>query len=205
MPSLSKPIVKICGLTRPQDATLAAILGADFCGFVFHPDSPRAIGASQGRIMPTPGAQRVGVFVNHSIAETQAIMEEAALDLAQLHGNQAPEVALALGPERVIKVFWPERQPPDELAQQMDLWKGLAVYFLFDSGKEGGGSGRPINATWPVSPKPYLLAGGLDPDSARAAWLSADPMLAGFDFNSALEEGPGIKDPDLLRAVLPWR
>jgi phosphoribosylanthranilate isomerase len=134
-----------------------------------------------------------------------AVMEEVCLDLAQLHGDQNPDVAVTLGPERVIKVFWPEAQPNDELLRLMDLWKDLATYFLFDAGSSGGGHGRGINTSLPVSPKPYFLAGRIDPAKARGLWPSDDPMLAGFDLNSGLEKSPGVKDHVVLKSFLPWR
>jgi phosphoribosylanthranilate isomerase len=200
-----KPIIKVCGLTQPRDSIMASILGADFCGFIFHPNSPRAVKPYAARGLPTPGAKRVGVFVNQSADETMHIMMVACLDLAQLHGDQGPELASALGPERVIKVFWPDRQPQDELSRLMGLWKDQAAYFLFDAGTEGGGSGQMILSSLPESPRPYLLAGGMSPVVAKGFWPPEDPMMAGFDFNSCLEEAPGIKNPESLRNLLPWR
>ncbi|MDR2366655.1 MAG: phosphoribosylanthranilate isomerase [Deltaproteobacteria bacterium] len=200
-----KPIIKVCGLARPQDATMAAILGADMCGFIFHPKSPRAVAPNLARAMATPGAKRVGVFVDQSPGEILEIMDEAGLDLAQFHGGQEPATALDLGPDRVIKVFWPERQTAGELAGLMDLWKDLAAYFLFDSGTGGGGSGRPIRVPIPASPKPYLLSGGLTPEMARSLWPPEDPMLVGFDLNSGLEDAPRVKNANALKTLLPWR
>ncbi|MDR1308561.1 MAG: phosphoribosylanthranilate isomerase, partial [Deltaproteobacteria bacterium] len=113
--------------------------------------------------------------------------------------------ALALGPARVIRVFWPERQSRDDLLVAMDLWKEFAGLFLFDAGAGGGGHGRGIGAEIPQSPREYLLAGGLDPAGARAAWPSKDPMLIGFDLNSGLEGSPGRKDALALGEILPWR
>ncbi|MDR1677258.1 MAG: phosphoribosylanthranilate isomerase [Deltaproteobacteria bacterium] len=203
--TLSKPLIKVCGLTRPQDASLAAVLGADLCGFIFHPKSPRYISPAQARLMTTPGAKRVGVFVDQSAEETRQIMEEAGLDLAQLHGHQGPEMADFLGPEKVIKVFWPDKQPRDELSKLLELWKDLCAYFLFDAGFFEGGHGRRIESELPVSPKRYLLAGGLNPKTVKTFWPSADPMLAGFDLNSGLEESPGCKEAESLEVLLPWR
>jgi phosphoribosylanthranilate isomerase len=155
--------------------------------------------------MATPGAKRVGVFVKHSIEEIHDIMDEACLDMAQLHGDQGLEVAWALGADRVIKVFWPERHSREELLTLMILWKDLAAYFLFDAGTSGGGSGNLIQSVLPDSPKPYFLAGGLNPILVKTFWPSKDPMLAGFDLNSGLEESPGLKNSESLKSFLPWR
>ncbi|MDR1049837.1 MAG: phosphoribosylanthranilate isomerase [Deltaproteobacteria bacterium] len=199
-----RPLIKVCGLTRPQDSTLAAILGADMCGFIFHPPSPRSVTASRARLMPTPGVRRVGVFVDQGLQEILEFMEEACLDVAQLHGAQGPEVAGRLPPGRVIRVFWPESQDSGELARQMDEWRALAHLYLFDAGSGGGGHGRRLAADVPESPVPYLLAGGLSPAQVRRRWPADDPMLAGFDLNSGLELSPGQKDGEALKSLLPW-
>ncbi|MDR0354915.1 MAG: phosphoribosylanthranilate isomerase [Deltaproteobacteria bacterium] len=200
-----KPLFKICGLTRPEDAVLVAALGADMCGFIFHPKSPRRVSPKQARLLATPAARRVGVFVDQSLPEILEIMEEACLDAAQLHGRQGPEVASALGFYRSIRVFWPERQSPAELQEQMDQWKELAHLFLFDAGSGAGGHGRPINAVIPESPADYLLAGGLTPDSVWRKWPPEDPKMVGFDVNSGVESSPGVKDREALRRLLLFR
>jgi phosphoribosylanthranilate isomerase len=205
MSTINKPLIKVCGLCRPQDATTAAILGADFCGFIFYPKSPRAVTPVQASVMATPYSKRVGVFVENGLQETIDIMGKAVLEMAQLHGDQSPEFAHSLGPSKVIKVFWPDRHSPEELLELMNIWKNLATYFLFDAGKSGGGSGQAIQRAIPKSPKPYFLAGGLNPEQIRSLWPSPDPMLVGFDLNSGLEESPGHKDIEALKSILPWR
>ncbi|MDR2300589.1 MAG: phosphoribosylanthranilate isomerase [Deltaproteobacteria bacterium] len=205
MSTVTKPLIKVCGLTRPQDATTAAILGADFCGFVFHPKSPRAVTPLQAGVMATPYSKRVGVFVENSLQETIDIMGKAVLEFAQLHGDHEPEFARSLGPAKVIKVFWPDRQSPEELTALMEAWKDLAAYFLFDAGKDGGGSGKRIQGALPNSPKPYFLAGGLTDEFIHDLWPSPDPMMVGFDLNSGIEKAPGQKDIEALKSILPWR
>jgi phosphoribosylanthranilate isomerase len=203
------PLIKICGLTQACDALLAASLGADMCGFIFHPPSPRNIEAAKVRSLTTPGARRVGVFVKQSAAEIISIMHEAQLDMAQLHGEQDRQTAKAIGPEKVIRVFWPERysQPlssegiPLGLCEDMQLWKELAAFFLFDSGVKEGGHGRKLESPFINSPKPYLLAGGLGPQDISKIWQLSWGNLCGFDFNSGVEKTSGIKDPLALKKL----
>ena len=160
------PLIKICGLKAPEEAALASSLGASFCGFIFHPPSPRSVTPEAAAAMRTPGALRVGVFVRQQAAEIEEIMEKAGLDLAQLHGEHGLETAKALGRERVVKVFWPERRRmgPDgkeeRLSDLLEGWKDLAKMLLFDAGQSLGGHGRKLEASF-SSPLPYLLAGGL--------------------------------------------
>jgi phosphoribosylanthranilate isomerase len=195
-----RPLIKICGLSAAPQARLAAELGADLCGFIFHPPSPRNADPRLVRDFPTPGALRVGVFVGQGAEQILETMEAARLDLAQLHGPQGPETALAVGPDRVIRVFWPERgrgAPGSGGEAEMELWRPLARWFLFDAGLAAGGHGRRLAAAF-RSPAPYLLAGGVAAGDVLAAWPPGDPLLAGFDVSSALESSPGVKDPGAI-------
>ncbi|MDR2455370.1 MAG: phosphoribosylanthranilate isomerase [Deltaproteobacteria bacterium] len=202
--SKAPPLIKICGLSTPEEAGLAASLGASLCGFIFHPPSPRSVSAKAAAAIETPGALRVGVFVNQSVSEIDKAMALARLDLAQLHGGQGPEAAKALGPERVIKVFWPERaKSPGEktdLLRELDLWRPLARWLLFDAGISSGGHGRKLEAAFD-SPAPYFLAGGLTAGDILSSWPGAPASLAGYDLSSSLESSPGRKDPSAIKAL----
>jgi len=86
--------VKICGITRPQDAELAAGLGARALGFVFWPGSPRGVSAAIAKAIAAnvpANVLKVGVFVDQSVAEVAHTMDEVGLDVAQLHGHESPE------------------------------------------------------------------------------------------------------------------
>jgi len=198
--------VKVCGLTRAEDALMCAELGVDWLGFIFHPASPRNVEPGPVAGFETGAARRVGVFVDQSPAEVNLIMAEARLDLAQLHGNQDREFCRAVGPERVIKVFWPQRcAGPGDLAREMAGFGEAAAFFLLEAGTAGGGHGRPLDpGSWPglAPPRPWLLAGGLAAASVRA--LAAEPPagLMGFDFNSRVETAPGLKDRRLVAAAV---
>ena len=130
-----RPHVKICGITRPEDADRALALGADFIGLNFYAPSPRSIDverAVQLRRHVGDRARVVGVFVNHDAAEVASIASRVGLDLLQFHGDEGP---LELEPHaaRAIKVFRVTGAlPHDEVARFADTW-GL----LFDSARGG--------------------------------------------------------------------
>lgn len=196
--------IKVCGLTRQQDADAAARLGADFCGFIFHPASPRHLTPQAAAAIATAGMARVGVFVEQEADEILAIMEEARLDFVQLHGAQSRACAQRIGASRVIRVLWPELYAGrQELEADMEAHAPACAWFLLEAGRGGGGSGRTQDWTRLAGlrpPRPWLLAGGLTPANAGAAAAACRPDA--LDFNSGVEEAPGIKSPELLAAAL---
>ena len=133
-------------------------------------------------------------------------LDEARLNYVQLHGGQDPEFCRAVGFERVIKVFWPERYASlDDLAQDMARFADCAM-FLLDAGTSGGGHGRSLDLAALArlkSPRPWLLAGGLGPDNVGAAIEAcANANLAGADLNSGVESAPGLKDIEKVRTAI---
>ncbi|MBD5416610.1 MAG: phosphoribosylanthranilate isomerase [Desulfovibrio sp.] len=196
--------IKVCGLTRQRDADAAARLGADFCGFIFHPASPRSLTPQAAAAIGTAGMARVGVFVDQGVDEIIATMEVARLDFAQLHGAQSLACAERIGFSRVIRVLWPERYASRaELMAGMEAHAPACAWFLLEAGRGGGGSGRPQDWSRLVglrSPRPWLLAGGLTPLNVASAVAACAPD--GLDFNSGVEEAPGKKSPELLAAAL---
>lgn len=197
-------IVKVCGLTRPEDARLAAALGADLAGFVFHENSPRNVAADLPAALDLGGTKKVGVFVSQSPDEVKRIMDEARLDLAQLHGGQDRDFCRAVGPERVIRVFWPQRyESAADLAGELERFAECAAYYLLDSGTSGGGHGTRLDTRRLAgleSPLPWLLAGGLDHQTAAPA--ARGTTAHGVDLNSGLESAPGVKDHARMQAAL---
>lgn len=200
--SNNSPLLKVCGITRDEDAEVLMELGADFIGFIFHPKSPRFICAGACSGMETGDMKRVGVIVNGTVESTAKLMDFARLDYMQLAGDQAPEFCKALGPERVIKVVWPERyETREELEEHMATYADAAAMLLLDAGKSGGGHGRSLSfekLKGLKSPLPWLLAGGLGPHNVADA-LAAGPV--GVDVNSGVELEPGLKDHDKVREV----
>lgn len=148
----------------------------------------------------------MGVFVDQNPTEIKNIMKSARLDLAQLHGGQNADFCRAIGPERVIKVFWPQRyNSPAELAADLEKFANSATYFLLDAGTGGGGHGQPLDLEFIRglrSPRPWLLAGGLKAETIITLNPADLPGLCGFDFNSGVEQAPGNKDHHLVLAAL---
>ncbi|NDV22837.1 phosphoribosylanthranilate isomerase [Desulfovibrio sp. JC022] len=196
-------LVKVCGMTSVKDAAMCEELGANFLGFIFHPSSPRNVGADFARSIKTEGAKKVGVFVKQSVAEVIEILKNGNLDFAQLHGGQNEEFCKAVGKERVIKVLWPQKyESLKELQADIDRFAPHCAYMLFDAGKSGGGHGvaMAFNVFKDVTiPVPWLLAGGLSAENLSDALSTAKPN--GVDLNSGVESEPGKKDKNKLGAA----
>lgn len=195
---------KICGMTQQADLDQAQALGFDFCGFIFHPQSPRYVESAKVAQLQSGPMKRVGVFCRQSVEETRAIMAEARLDFAQLHGNQTREEALALGPGHIIRVLWPMRHAGLETLQaEIDHHADACACFLVDAGKAGGGSGAHLDwrtlgkLRWP---RPWFLAGGLNADCIAEAISTCNPV--GIDVNSGVEKRPGIKDHEKMKTFV---
>jgi phosphoribosylanthranilate isomerase len=197
--------VKVCGITSPEDARLAAEAGADAVGFIFWPQSPRCVGALRARdigdALPA-GVVRVGVFVDAAPDEIARVAEEARLDILQLHGNEAPE-ELARLPRRTWKAI---RVGPGFVAADALRYEGKAAGLLLDtrSAEAPGGTGRSFD--WALAADVrhrasfLMLAGGLDAHNVRAAIRAVGPD--GVDVSSGVESEPGRKDPEKVRAFL---
>jgi len=210
---MNRMLVKICGQTHPDMARLCAELGADMLGFIFHHKSPRCTAPALPASLHLPGVLKVGVFVDQSVNETLAVMRSGRLDVAQLHGGQDLAFCRALGdvlgPERIMKVVWPEKAATlAALQDELDCFAPLCGRFLADAGKDGGGHGRGIaDAAAELLlqarfPRPWLLAGGLGPQTvgpAFAQFQHGANAPVGLDLNSGVESAPGVKDETLLR------
>lgn len=196
-------IVKICGMTRPEDVAFCDQTGADLLGFIFHGPSPRNVSPAWVATQKPRHALKVGVFVRQDVDEIRRVADEAGLDLLQLHGGHSVEQCRELGPERVIRAMWPQRYANTALlAADMRLFAPVCRAILLDSGTSGGGHGKPLDTDQlhdlDVN-HPWYLAGGLGPDNlARVLACGA----RGFDLNSGLESAPGIKDHTKVRHAL---
>lgn len=196
--------IKICGISHLSDLDSCMGMGAHFCGFIFHPKSPRFISPSRAALLPTAHLKRVGVFVDQNEEEIKRIMNEARLDYAQLHGNQSIDCAENIGAERVIRVLWPQKYSSiEELQQDIRRHADSCAWFLLDAGKEGGGSGSRLDWQQLAQlhfPKPWMLAGGLSPLSLADALAACSPD--GVDLNSGLEWAPGQKSAKSILSAM---
>jgi len=190
--------VKICGITRPEDALAAVEAGADAIGFVFVAESPRAIdvdrAAAIARALP-PFVARVGVFADTPREVMEETARRAGLHCLQLHGDETPEACAA------IRLPWykAHRVGSGFDPALVRRWGGTA--FLLDAAAPGirGGSGRAFD--WGVALAAgafgrVILAGGLTPDNVASAVVRARPWAV--DVSSGVEETPGRKRRDLM-------
>jgi phosphoribosylanthranilate isomerase len=189
--------VKICGITRIEDARLATELGADFLGFIFVPSSPRYIEPDKAAEIASrvKGPKYVGVFRDESIDAMHRITHLAGLDLLQFHGTESDEDIHTLGMP-AIKALRVGETLPDTSAHPSAEW---LLFDTFDERRDGG-TGRRFD--WSLlamysRTKPFFLAGGLTPDNVAAAISLVRPDAV--DVSSGVESEPGIKDPEKLR------
>lgn len=194
-------IVKICGITRPQDAERAVALGATAIGFIFWPSSPRRVGLeaarSIGRLVPA-SVLKVGVFVDAPAAELARTVGEAGLDAVQLHGSESPDLVRGFE-ARVIKAV--ALGSPDAEAQ-VAQWTGTTLLLDAYDPVRHGGTGRVVD--WDRAARlarlhEVILAGGLNPENVAEAVRRVRP--AGIDVSSGVEQTPGVKDLVKLAAL----
>jgi phosphoribosylanthranilate isomerase len=189
--------VKICGLTRQEDAEAACALGADFVGFVLWAKSPRATTIDRVReIVPRlrGSATPVGVFVDPGVDDLKAA-EDAGLRLAQVHGappSQLPGVSIPIVRAVHLSANGIEPDVADEL-------------ILIDAHDpvQHGGTGRTVDwhrASLLARSRRIILAGGLTPANVRQAVEEVRPYAV--DVASGVESQPGIKDHELIRAFI---
>ena len=193
--------VKICGITRAEDAGLAAAAGADAIGFVFWPKSPRAVTPAQAAAIWTAGAliARVGVFVNESPVLVRDIVRDARLTAVQLHGDEQVEEYLSCGAPLIKAVSL-----PDEGAVSAAAALPANVTIMVDASDQvrRGGTGQLANwarAAELARVRPIILAGGLTPANVSDAIQQVRPWA--IDVSSGVEASPGIKNAVSLTAL----
>ena len=187
--------IKICGIKTVKDALAAMEAGADLIGFNFYRKSPRYIDVGTCRnimsVMRKHGpVTYVGVFVNASVEEIYATIETCGLSLAQLHGDETPEMLHALN-GKAFKAF---RGIPLDIT---GYERNDAPALLVDAAVKGIYGGSGVTADWSASAElakkyPLLLAGGLTPENVADAMRQVQPW--GVDVASGVESAPGEKD-----------
>lgn len=188
--------IKICGITREEDAKHAVEAGADALGLVFYPPSPRAVSVEQAQkiaaIVP-PFVTVTALFVNPSVEQVQNVLDSVRIDLIQFHGDEDEHFCEQFNRPYIKAVR--VRDSSDVVAASLRFKNSLAL--LLDSYKEGipGGTGETFN--WSLIPadlgKPIILAGGLTVTNVAQAIAKARPYAV--DVSGGVEQSKGIKDP----------
>lgn len=197
--------VKICGITKADDALACLEMGVDALGLNFYSKSPRHLDLESARALCAklpPFGLRVGVFVDAGFDEIMETVKTVRLDSVQLHGAEPPEIAEDLMDAgiRVWKAIRVENL--DSLAPYADYPCDALVLDAFDP-KIPGGSGKTFDwrilAGWKPA-RPWILSGGLTPDNVAEALETLTPC--GVDVASGVEAAPGVKDVDLVKTFV---
>lgn len=195
--------VKICGITRIEDARQAARLGTDAIGLVFYPSSPRNVSIEQAqaiaRALP-PFVSRVGLFVDPEPEQVQQVLDRVDIDLLQFHGNETEDQCSQFGKPYMKAI---RMAPGLDLAETANNFRQASAILLDAwSDKVAGGSGETFD--WTRVPStlelPVVLAGGLDPGNVGAAIQAVQPYAV--DVSSGVEQDKGIKDAAKMAAFI---
>ena len=200
---MNKVILKICGITSLEDASLAVQFGAHALGFIFAP-SPRQIGVRKARriirAIP-PFVMTVGVFVNEAVATIREIMQHCGLDRVQLHGDESPACCDELMPYAIKAI----RAMDESCLQISQAYHGKVRALLLDTYSEAMAGGTGTTFDWELAIQiskqgtPIILAGGLTPANIAAAIHAVRPYAV--DVNSGVEESPGKKSQTLIKSL----
>lgn len=200
---MTRTRVKICGITRPEDALVAAAAGADAIGLVFYPPSPRYVDVGRARAILQglpPFVTRVGLFVNAPPGEVTAALNSLSLDMLQFHGDETRADCERYGRPYMKAVT---------MSEDIDLYEKAQSYasasaVLLDAHVEGLHGGTGVTFNWDRVPPdlgmPVVLAGGLTPDNVSLAIHQVRPYAV--DVSGGVESSRGIKDADRVRAFI---
>ncbi len=205
--------IKLCGLSTRDDVAAAVAAGADAIGLVFYPPSPRHVSAERAAELLAglpPYVTAVGLFVNASLAEVQAVLAQAPIAMLQFHGDESPEqcrdIAQAVGRPfmRALRVR-PETTAADllEFALSYRTCGPLFAGLLLDTWSDAyGGTGKAFD--WSLVPADIahqaVLSGGLSAQNVTDAVRRLRPHAV--DVSSGIEASKGVKDHALMRAFV---
>jgi phosphoribosylanthranilate isomerase len=201
--------VKICGLTRPEDALATAGAGADFAGLVFHPGSPRHLSPEKARVIAEKLRGRVRIVTLFVDPKDETIKEAIAAtkpDYIQLHGDEGPNRVAEIRARFGIPVIKSIGISEDGDFRAVPDYEAVADMLLFDTKAVAGApGGRGRTFDWQLLRrrtirKPWLLAGGLNAQNVTRAMAAAN--ATGVDVSSGVETAPGLKDAEAIRAFI---
>ena len=198
--------IKICGLTRLEDALVAVSLGADALGFVFVSESPRCILPEKAAAisLKLPAfVTRVGVFKDQEPDWIKKVVHRCGLHIVQLHGQESPEYCQSLRLDYIKAFRIKDEASLEPLTRYRDLTRKKA--FLLDTfvPDQSGGTGKTFD--WRLAQMasgfaPIILSGGINPENVDKAIVQVRPFAV--DVASGIELAPGRKDPDKMRAFV---
>lgn len=202
--SASRTRIKICGITREEDARGAAELGADAIGLVFYARSPRAVDPARARLLLSglsAFVTSVGLFVDAEPAEVRRVLAEVPLDLLQFHGQEDAAYCASFGRPwiKALRV-----RPGHDLGAELAAWPGAAG-LLLDAWHPDLPGGTGASFDWNLVPRlsggpALILAGGLRPDNVAEAVARVRPYAV--DVSSGVESAPGLKALERMRAFI---
>lgn len=195
--------IKVCGMRDARNIAEVTRLAPDYMGFIYYAPSPRFAGDTSGETFSAVPAsiRKTLVLVNEDTETAKALLAQHHFDAVQLHGAESPAYAAGLkGKAEVWKAFG-----INEAFNfgQLEAYKGVVDYFLFDTKTEvHGGSGRSFN--WRLLDKykldiPFFLSGGLSLENLKSVTEIKHPQFYGVDLNSRFELSPGLKDVEKLQ------
>jgi phosphoribosylanthranilate isomerase len=198
--------VKVCGITRPADAELAAELGAWAIGFILWRGSRRAADPAVAAGISAALRRRVepvGVFVNPSLDEVAHAAEALRLSHVQLHGDEGPAFCAEVARRTGAKVIKAVRVA--DASDFQDLQRFRTDFHLLDTAAAGRRGGTGETWDWALAARrrrtvPAILSGGLNAENVAAGIAAVEPYAV--DVASGTEAAPGVKDPDKLAAFM---
>ncbi len=193
--------IKICGITRPQDALAVAAAGADAMGLVFYANSSRYVSVEQAQaivqVLP-PFISSVGLFVNPAPEYVKQVLAQVPLSCLQFHGQETDEFCQQFGKPYLKAIH--VREDSDVAAMIAHYPKCCGI--LLDTYVEGSAGGNGLKFNWHKMPqqstKPIILAGGLTSENVAEAIALTRPYAV--DVSSGVESAPGIKSVEKINA-----
>lgn len=204
--------IKICGVTKPEDAVAALQAGADMIGLNFYSQSARYVSPEKAARIAAEVPQTTGVFVNATADEIHRTVEQVGLDWIQLHGDETPELVAEIQSQLpLIRVQFLGKHGLQGIAEDVAACTELGRpprAVLVDATVEGEYGGTGKTADWPalanhrevMEKVPLVLAGGLQAENVAAAIATVQPDAV--DTASGVESSPGVKDTQKMQSFI---
>ncbi|CAN5878186.1 phosphoribosylanthranilate isomerase [soil metagenome] len=199
--------IKVCGITTLKQLQQLDGLDAAFAGLIFFKNSPRYVGEKISKAELNSAdldIKKVGVFVNAEFDDIMQTVEDYALDVVQLHGDESTYLCEQVSNEvETIKAFRIDDKSDKSIDYIIKDYDEVCDYYLFDAASKNGFGGSGTKFDWKKVAeskieKPFFLSGGIGPDDAMLVKKFKHPDYYGVDINSRFEKEPGVKDMSLI-------